>query len=144
MCSTLSGALALAIMGALAVVAVGVGSATWGVLAVAVGVVSATAGVLAVATGVVSAAAGVLAVAVGVVSATAGVLAVAVGVVSATPGVLAVAVAQRSEIIFTPVTTTLLSEEPELVATFVFCPMTSTSCPRCGFRSTALVVILKV
>src|SRR5450631_243029 len=73
-----------------------------------------------------------------------GALAVSVGVRSAIAGALAIALAQCSEIIFSPVTTTLLSEEPEPVAAFVFCPMTSTSWPTCGFRSTALLVILKV
>jgi hypothetical protein len=134
----LSGALALAAMGALAVsagilaVVVGVGSAAAGVPAVAVTAVSFTAGVVLIV------AAGALAVAVTAVSFTAGVvLIVAVGA-------LAVAVAQCSEIIFSPVTTTLLSEEPELVATVAFCAMTSTSWPRCGFRSTVLLVILKL
>jgi hypothetical protein len=60
-----------------------------------------------------------LAAAVGVGSAMAGALAAAAGVESATAGVLAVAGGQLSEIIFTPVTTTLLSEEPELVEAFV-------------------------
>src|SRR5450631_2652573 len=121
-CSVLSGALALALIGA---------------LAVSVEVRSAMAGALVVAVGVVSTAAGALVVAVGVVSIAAGVLVVAVGA-------LAIALAQCWEIIFSPVTTTLLSEEPEPVAAFVFCPMTSTSWPTCGFRSTALLVILKV
>jgi hypothetical protein len=74
-----------------------------------------------------SATAGVLAAAVGVGSATAGVLAVAVGAGSATAGALAVAVALCSEIILTPLTITLLSEEPEFAAAFAFCPMISTS-----------------
>jgi hypothetical protein len=74
-------------------------------------------------------------------------VAVAVGVGSATVGVLAAAaeaVAQCSEIIFTPVMTTLLSEDPELAAAFAFCPMTSTSWPTCAFKSTVLLVIVKV
>jgi len=128
-CSVLSGALALAVIGALAV-SVEVRSAMAGALVVAVGVVSTAAGALVIAVGV-------LAVVVGVVSAAPGVVVVAVGA-------LAIALAQCSEIIFSPVTTTLLSEEPEPVAAFVFCPMTSTSWPTCGFRSTALLVILKV
>jgi hypothetical protein len=88
----------------------------------------------------------VLAVAAGVLSVTVGESAVATGAGSATAGVLAVAaetVAQCSEIIFTPVTTTL-SEDPELVSAFAFCPMTSTSWPTCAFRSTVLLVIVKV
>jgi hypothetical protein len=112
----LSGALALAAMGALAV----------------------SAGILAVVVGVGSACAGVPAVAVTAVSFTAGVVLIVAA------GALAVAVAQCSEIIFSPVTTTMLSEEPELVATVAFCAMTSTSWPRCGFRSTVLLVILKL
>jgi hypothetical protein len=142
----LSGAPALAVIGALAVSA-GVGSDAGGVLAFAVTVVSATGGVLAFAVTVVSAAGGVLAFAVTVVSATGGVLAVAVTVVAAAVGalgVLAVAGAQWSEIIFTAVTATPLFEEPELAATFAFCPMSSTSWPKCGFRSTVLLVILNV
>src|SRR5579863_6771013 len=75
--SSLLGALALAVIGALAVAA-GVGTAATGVLAVVAGVGSAATGVLAVAVGVGSTTAGVLAVAVGAGSATAGVLAVAV------------------------------------------------------------------
>jgi hypothetical protein len=126
----LSGALSLADMGALAVSA--------GILAVVVGVGSADAGVAAVVVGVGSGDAGVPAVAVTAVSFTAGVVLIVAA------GALAVAVAQCSEIIFSPVTTTLLSEEPELVATVAFFAMTSTSWPRCGFRSTVLLVILKL
>jgi hypothetical protein len=94
--------------------------------------------------GALAVSAGILAVVVGVGSADAGVAAVVVGVGSGDAGVPAVAVAQCSEIIFSPVTTTLLSEEPELVATVAFCAMTSTSWPRCGFRSIVLLVILKL
>jgi hypothetical protein len=101
------------------------------------GALAVSAGILAVVVGVGSAAAGVPAVAVTAVLTTGVVLIVAAGA-------LAVAVAQCSEIIFSPVTTTLLSEEPELVATVAFCAMTSTSWPRCGFRSTVLLVILKL
>ena len=143
--SVFSGAVALAVMVALGV-AVG-GSATAGVLAVAVGVLSVTAGAAVVAAGVGSDAAEVLAVAAGVLSVTVGESAVASGAGSATAGVLAVAaetVAQCSEIIFTPVTTTLLSEDPELVSAFAFCPITSTSWPTCRFKSTVLLVTLKV
>jgi hypothetical protein len=112
----------------------------------AVGVVSATAGALAVATGAGSvAAAGALAVAAGAGSvAAAGALAVAAGAGSATAGALAVAVAQWSEIIFIPVTITLLSEGLAFADTFALCPTISTSCPMCGFRSTVLLVILKL
>jgi hypothetical protein len=101
------------------------------------GALAVSAGILAVVVGVGSAAAGVPAVAVTAVL-TAGVVLIVAA------GALAVAVAQCSEIIFSPVTTTLLSEEPELVATVAFCAMTSTSWPRCGFRSTVLLVILKL
>src|SRR5579863_8457248 len=93
--SSLLGALALAVIGALAVAA-GVGSAATGVLAVAAGVGSTTAGELAVVAGEGSATAGVLGVAAGVGSAATGVLAVAVGVGSTTAGVLAVAVGAGS------------------------------------------------
>jgi hypothetical protein len=85
----------------------------------------------------------VLAVAAGVLSVTVGESAVATGAGSATAGVLAVAAETVAEIIFTPVTTTL-SEDPELVSAFAFCPMTSTSWPTCAFRSTVLLVIVKV
>ena len=121
-----------------------------GVVAAAVGAGSATTGGVVVATGVVSVTAGAPAVVVGTVSATAGVGVVVLGTVSATAGVLAVAgfalavaVAQCSEIILTPVTATPLSGVPELVAV-VFDPVTSMSWPRCGFRSTVLLAILKV
>jgi hypothetical protein len=129
-CSLFSDALAVALVAALAVCA-GIGSAavfglaTAGLLAVATGAGSATAGVLAVATGVVSAMARLLPAATGVESTATGVLAVAV-VVPDAGAVLAVGVAQWSEIIFTPVTATLLSEGPELVA-IVFCPATAMS-----------------
>lgn len=63
------------------------------------------------------------------------------GIVSTTAGTLAVAVAQCSEIMLTPLTTTLLLEAPELVAV-VFCPVTAMSWPTCGLRSTALLVTL--
>jgi hypothetical protein len=57
---------------------------------------------------------------------------------------LAVAVVQRSEIIFTPVAITLLSEGLAFADTFAFCPMISTSCPTCDFKSIVLLVILNV
>lgn len=144
MCWLLSRSVALAITGVVAgsagvlTVATDVGSATGGVLTVAVGVGVTTAGVPTVATGVGSATAGVLIVAVVVESATVGVLTVAV--VGSVTGALAVAAVQRSEIMLSPVTATLMSVEPAVT----FCPVTSTSWPRCGFRSTVLFVILKV
>jgi hypothetical protein len=156
MLSVVSGAAALVAIGALAAAAggsatagvlaatAGVGSAATGVLAAAAGVGSAAAGVLAAAAGVGSATTGVLAAVVGVGSATAGALAAAAGVGSAMAGALAVAGVQVSEIIFTPVMTTLLSEAPEIVDAFVLCPMISTSWPTCGFRSTVLLVTLKL
>jgi hypothetical protein len=57
--------------------------------------------------------------------------------------VVAAAAAQCSEIMLTSVTARLLLLVPELTAPIVFCPMSFTSWPTCGLRSTLLVVILK-
>jgi hypothetical protein len=56
----------------------------------------------------------------------------------------ATAAAQCSEIIFSWVTAKPFSEAPELTAPLALCPISFTAWPRCGLRSTLLVVILKV
>jgi hypothetical protein len=56
----------------------------------------------------------------------------------------AAAAAQCSEIMFSSVTAKLLSAAPGLAAELALRPMRVTSWPRCGLRSTLLVVILKL
>ena len=56
----------------------------------------------------------------------------------------ATAAAQCSEIIFSWVTAKPFSEAPEVTAPLALCPISFTAWPRCGLRSTLLVVILKV
>src|ERR1700730_6275437 len=97
-----------------------------------------------------------LAVAAGAAVSTAGVLGGAVGAGAAATGArkgsrdgmivatgAAAAAAQCSEIMFSSVTAKLLSAAPELTVPLALCPMSFTSWPRCGLRSTPLVVILK-
>jgi hypothetical protein len=91
-----------------------------------------------------------LAIALGAAVSTAGVLAVAVGAAAAATGAAAAATgaaaaaAQCSEIMFSSVTAKLLSAAPELTVPLALCPMSFTSWPTCGLRSTLLVVILKI
>ena len=56
----------------------------------------------------------------------------------------AAAAAQWSEIMFSSVTAKLLSAAPELAAPLALCPVRFTSWPRCGLRSTLLLVILRI
>jgi hypothetical protein len=73
-----------------------------------------------------------------------------VGVVAVSAGTLieaagaAAAAAQCSEIMFSEVTAKLLSVAPEVAGALAFWPVRVTSWPRCGLRSTVLVVILKL
>jgi hypothetical protein len=84
--------------------------------------------------------AGVLIVAVGAAAAAADVMAVSAGVLTVAAGAAAAA-AQWSEIMFSSVTATLFSAAAELAPLALF-PMSVTSWPTCGLRSTLLVVIL--
>jgi hypothetical protein len=79
------------------------------------------------------------AIAAGIAAAAGGGIAVPAGVLIEPAGA-AVAAAQCSEIIFSEVTAKLPSAAPAVP----FCPMRVTSWPRCGLRSTPLVVILKL
>src|ERR1017187_2428235 len=125
----------------MAVSAGGVAAAV-GVTAFSAGGVAAAAGVTTVSAGGVAAAVGVMAVSAGGVTAAAGVMAVSAGVVTVAAGAAAAA-AQCSEIMFSSVTAKVLSAAAELTP-LALCPMRVTSWPRCGLRSTLLVVILKV
>jgi hypothetical protein len=102
------------------------------VATVAAGTAEATAGALVVS-------AGAAIVAAGTAAAAGGGIAVSTGVLIEPAGVAAAA-AQCSEIMFTEVTAKLPSAAPVVA----FCPMRVTSWPRCGLRSTPLVVILKL
>jgi hypothetical protein len=126
-------------------------------LAVAAGVVASGAGGLTVSEDELAVAAGVVASAVGVLAVSEdGLLVVAAGAVAAAAGGMTVsedglvvatgataAAAQWSEIMFSSVTAKLLSAAPELAAPLALCPMRFTSWPRCGLRSTLLLVILR-
>jgi hypothetical protein len=102
-----------------------------------------SAGVLILAAGAVAAAVGALAVvAAGALAGSEGVLTVAVGALGAAAGAAAAA-AQWSEIMFTSVTAKPLSAAAGSNPLALF-PMTFTAWPRCGLRSTLLVVILKM
>jgi hypothetical protein len=150
-----AGAVALGVVGAtagaLAVSAAG-GTAAGGAEAAA-GTVGVTTGFVAslvtVAAGTAEAAAGVL-VSAGAGIVAAGTAAAAGGGITVSAGALieaagaAAAAAQCSEIMLSEVTEKLLSAVPEVDAALAFCPMRVTSWPRCGLRSTALVVILKL
>jgi hypothetical protein len=70
-------------------------------------------------------------------------MAVSTGVLIEAAGAAAAA-AQCSEIMFSSVTAKLLSVAPGLAAELALCPMRATSWPRCGLRSTLLVVIVKL
>ena len=140
--------------GALTVAAgtVGVTAVSGGALTVAAAVTVVSVGVLtgaAGASGFTAVSAGVLILAAGAAAAPDGALAVAgARVLAVSEGVPAVAVdaataAQCSDIIFSSVTTKLLSVAAEL-APLALCPMRVTSWPRCGLRSTLLFAILKV
>jgi hypothetical protein len=96
------------------------------------GAAAATGGVLTLSEGVLTAAAGAAAIG---AAAAGGVLTFSEGVPTAAAGAAAAAV-QCSEIMFSSVTATLLSE-------LAFCPVSFTSWPTCGLRSALLVVILK-
>ena len=63
---------------------------------------------------------------------------------TAATGAAAAAAAQCSEIMLSSVTAKLLSAAPELTAPLALCPVSFTSWPTCGLRSTLLVVILKI
>jgi hypothetical protein len=131
-----------------------------GVLAVSTGVVTDAAGAAPTKAGVAAIAAGKVTGAASVEATAAGVLIVSddVPAVAAAPeGVMtavsedgvrvaagaAVAATQCSEIMFSSVTAMLLSTAVELTP-LALCPMRVTSWPRCGFRSTLLVVSLKM
>jgi len=131
-------------VGALAVSAAG-GTVAPGAAAATAGVTASSGGVATIAAGTAEAAAGALVVSVGAGIVAAGTAAAAGGVIAVSAGALidpagAVAsAAQCSEIMFTEVTAKLPSAAPVVA----FCPMTVTSWPKCGLRSTLLVVILK-
>jgi hypothetical protein len=107
-----------------------------GLLVVAAGAVAAAAGGMAVSED------GLLVVAAGAVAAAAGGMTVSEDGLAVATGATAAA-AQWSEIMFSSVTAKLLSAAPELAAPLALCPMRFTSWPRCGLRSTLLLVILK-
>jgi hypothetical protein len=110
------------------------------VLATAAGLMAVSAGVLILATGAAAVAVGALAVvAAGTLAGSAGVLTVALGAAAGA----AAAAAQWSEIMFTSVTAKPLSAAAGSNP-FALFPMTFTAWPRCGLRSTLLVVILKM
>ena len=120
-------------------------------MAVAAGVVASGAGGLTVSEDGVAVAAGVVASATGVLAVSEdGLLVVAAGGMTVSEDGLAVATgataaaAQWSEIMFSSVTAKLLSAAPELTAPLALCPMRFTSWPRCGLRSTLLLVILRI
>jgi hypothetical protein len=121
-------------------------AATAGVTAVSAGVVTVAAGAVAGTAGVTADSADGAAGAAGAMAVSAGVETVAAGVTAFSEGVLAVAMgaaaaaAQCSEIMFNSVTARLLSVAAELA----LCPMRVTSWPRCGLRSTLLLVTLKM
>src|SRR5580704_17197431 len=99
---------------------------------------------LAVATGVLAVSeVGLLVVAVGAVAAAAGGMTVSEDGLAVATGATAVA-AQWSETMFSSVTAKLSSAAPELAAPLALCPMRFTSWPRCGLRSTLLLVILRI
>jgi hypothetical protein len=118
-------------------------------LTVAAGVTVVSVVVLTGASGFTAVSAGVLTLAAGATAAAPGALAVAgAGVLAVSEGVLAVAMdaaaaAQCPDIMFSSVTTKLLSVAAELTP-LALCPIRVTSWPRCGLRSTPLVAILKV
>jgi hypothetical protein len=139
------GATVAAAAGALEISAAG-GTVAAGAAAATVGVTARSGGVATVAAGTAEAAAGALVVSVGAgivaagtAAATGGGIAVSVGVLIEPAGA-AVAAAQCSEIIFSEVTAKLPLAAPAVA----FCPMRVTSWPRCGLRSTLLVVSLKL
>jgi hypothetical protein len=109
--------------------------------------VAGAAGFMAVSAGVLILAAGAAAAAVGALAAAAtGVLAGSEGVLTVAAGAAAgaaAAAAQWSEIMFTSVMAKPLSAAAGSNPLALF-PMTVTSWPRCGLRSTLLVVILKM
>lgn len=106
----------------------------------AAGLMAVSAGVLILATGAAAVAVGALAVvAAGALAGSAGVLTVALGAAAGA----AAAAAQWSEIMFTSVTAKPLSAAAGSNPLALF-PMTFTAWPRCGLRSTLLVVILKM
>jgi hypothetical protein len=132
--------------------AVGATAVSGAALTVASGVTVVSVLVLTVAAGAsgfMAVSAGVLILAAGATAAAPGALAVAgAGVLAVSEGVLAVAMdaaaaALCSDIMFSSVTTKLLSVAAELTP-LALCPMRVTSWPRCGLRSTPLVAILKV
>jgi hypothetical protein len=133
--------------------AVGATAVSGAALTVASGVTVVSVLVLTVAAGAsgfMAVSAGVLILAAGATAAAPGALAVAgAGVLAVSEGVLAVAMdaaaaaAQCSDIMFSSVTTKLLSVAAELTP-LALCPIRVTSWPRCGLRSTPLVAILKV
>jgi hypothetical protein len=106
-------------------------------LAVTAGEVAAAAGGLTVSED------GLLAVAAGASAAPAGGMTVSEDGLAVANGAAAATV-QWSEIMFSSVTAKLLSAAPELTAPLALWPMRFTSWPRCGLRSTLLVVILKI
>ena len=116
-----------------------------GVLTVADGAasagVAAAGGAIAVSEGVPTVEAG--AVAAGAAATAGGVLAVSAGALILAAGAAAAAV-QCSEIMFREVTAKPLSAAPDVAVPLAFCPVRVTSWPRCGFRSTLVVVILKL
>ena len=130
-------------------VAAGAVAAAVGVTVVSVVVLTAVAG----AAGFMAVSAGVLILAAGAAAAAVGALAVvAAGALAGSEGVLTVAAgaaagaaaaAQWSEIMFTSVMAKPLSAAAGSNPLALF-PMTVTSWPRCGLRSTLLVVILKM
>jgi len=133
-------------------------------LAVAAAVAASAAGAVAFAVDALTVSEDGLAVAAGVVASVAdglavsedGLVVVAAGAVAAAGGMAVsedwfadatgatAATAQWSEIMFSSVTTKLLSVAPELAAPLTLCPMSVTSWPRWDLRSTLLVVILKI
>src|ERR1700674_2909175 len=134
-------------------VTAGAGASEAGVLTVALGAAATGAGAMTVSedgmtltTGVAASEAGVLTVALAAAFA-AGAMTVSEEGMTVTTGAAAAearAAAQCSEIIFSWVTAKLLSEAPDLTAPLALCPMSFTAWPRCGLRSTLLVVILKI
>ena len=138
-------------------VAAGAAASTAGVLAgaadgltVAAGAAASTAGVVGSAGDGLTAAAGATASAAGVLAGALGDGVVVVGSMTVceygttAPTVAAAAAAQCSEIMLNSVTAKPLSAAPELTVPPDSCPVSFTSWPTCGLRSTMLVLILKI
>jgi len=138
---------ALAVSVGVGTVAAGAGAATAVTPAGSAGgvvtVVVAEGAADAAAAGALVVSAGVGIVAAGTAAASGGGMAVSAGALIEPAGAAAAA-AQCSEIMFSEVAAKALSAAPDVAVPLAFCPMRVTSWPRCGFRSTLVVVILKL